>query len=312
VRISSRAFNSFLPYQFLLLSPVSLPPDLDKIIIYERFSGLAGVPFEANDEISSPSDLADWESMDRDGTIDINAFRADMIQRGYDSNWADATFHAFDLGKDSRINKYEYYLGVLLATQSEKLAQFTDSKWMEFRSKLLFYFYCRSDYETIGYKEMSRFLRDYNSTDSKIATDLMKLDIFSPNWTCSFTEFHEILQQEHETMRLNHLDLCQLNRLSATTLAKKKRVTLDTRLITTSNASIVSMLKTHVSQTVPTCGKAPGLIIDDDLIPQYEWPQSILYSRNDNAHKIATFILQQTIGLVHLQLNQEKIDQPSE
>jgi hypothetical protein len=206
--------------------------------------------------------------------------------------------------------------GILLATQSGKLSQFVDNKWMEFRSKLLFSFYCRSDYQTIGYKEMSRFLCDLNATESRIATELMKFDIFSTNWTCTFTEFQELLQQEYESMKLNHLEISQLNqRHSNSTLAMKKRVTLDTRLITTTSnthSAAASMLKTHVSQTVPICGKAPGLIIDEDLTPQYEWPQSILYTRNDNAHKIATFVLQQAIGLVHLQLSQEKMDQPSE
>jgi hypothetical protein len=42
------------------------------------------VPFLPNDELTSPMNLISWEMMDRDGTIDINAFRADLIQRGYD------------------------------------------------------------------------------------------------------------------------------------------------------------------------------------------------------------------------------------
>jgi hypothetical protein len=79
----------------------------------------------------------------------------------------------------------------LSATQSGKLSQFVDNKGMEFRSKLLFSFYCRSDYQTIGYKEMSRFLCDLNATESRIATELMKFDLLPTNWTCTFTEFQE-------------------------------------------------------------------------------------------------------------------------
>jgi hypothetical protein len=42
------------------------------------------VPFLPNDELTSPMNLISWEMIDRDGTIEINAFRADLIQRGYD------------------------------------------------------------------------------------------------------------------------------------------------------------------------------------------------------------------------------------
>jgi hypothetical protein len=52
----------------------------------------------------------DWEKIDKEGTIDVFAFRADMIQRGYDAHWADATFRAFDITHDGGINKYEYFL----------------------------------------------------------------------------------------------------------------------------------------------------------------------------------------------------------
>jgi hypothetical protein len=292
------------------------------LVIYRRFAGLAGVDYIPPDALTNPLNLISWDIMDRDGTIDIHTFRADMVQRGFDSHWADAAFNAFDLGKDCRISKYEYYLGILMTTQSQKLSQFQDQKWIDFRLKFLFYFYCKADNLSIGYKEMGRFLKDLNSTDDKIIADLLQMEIISRNWSCTFAEFSQLLtSQEFETLvNLKTLDLRQLNssssshatgaRLSSLSSAKPKRVTLDTRLITTNNTAVIS-LKTQVSQTVPTCGRAPGLVIDEDLLPQYEWPQSILYTRVDNAHKISTFILQQTIGLVQLQLNQEKMDHPS-
>lgn len=297
------------------------PADDDKVIIYRRFAGLAGVEYIPPDAITSPLNLISWDVMDRDGTIDIHMFRADMVQRGFDSHWADAAFNAFDLGKDSRISKYEYYLGILMATQSQKLSQFHDQKWIDFRLKFLFYFYCKADNASLGYKEMGRFLKDLNSTDEKIASDLVKMEIISRNWSCSFSEFCQLLtsQQFESLIDLKALDISQLNSssssshaaaISSLSSAKPKRVTLDTRLITTNNEAVLS-LKTQLSQTVPTCGRAPGLVIDEDLLPQYEWPQSILYTREDNAHKISTFILQQAIGLVQLQLSQEKMDSPS-
>lgn len=246
--------------------------------------------------------------MDLEGTIDIHAFRADMVQRGFSSRWADAAFNAFDLGKDSRINKYEYFLGVLMTTNSSKLLHFTDQKWTDFRYKMIFFFYCKSDFMTIGYKEMALFLRDINTIDSKISSDLLDLDIISTHWMCSRSEFIDILKTSFPKLDINILNMSQLSRSNLQPLSLKK-VTLDSRLITTNNIDI--SLKTHVSTTVPTCGKAPGLIIHDDLVPEYEWPQTILYTRTDNAYKIATFILQQTIGLVYLQLNQEKMDHPS-
>jgi hypothetical protein len=333
-----RSFPALLLFILLtffpsLCSSFTLTLDNEKMIIYRRFAGLAGLDYIPPDVMTSPLNLISWDMMDRDGTIDIHTFRADMVQRGFDSHWADAAFHAFDLGKDCRISKYEYYLGILMATQSHKLSQFNDQKWIDFRLKFLFFFYCKADNVSIGYKEMGRFLKDLNSTDDKISTDLLKLDIFSMNWSCSFHEFCQLVtsQEFQPFLNLKSLDISQLNsspgssssssrhtsggasQTSSTSClasANQRRVTLDSRLITTNNTAVVS-LKTHVSQTVPTCARAPGLVIDRDLLPQYEWPQSILYTREDNAHKIATFILQQTIGLVQLQLNQEKMDHPS-
>jgi hypothetical protein len=86
---------------------------------------------------------------------------------------------------------------------------------MEFRSKLLFSFSCRSDYQTIGDKEMSRFFCDLNqrnlecdlnSTESRIATELTKFDIFSTNWTWTFTEFQESCESGDCIAAMDDLD----------------------------------------------------------------------------------------------------------
>ena len=280
-----------------------LPSLLDeKNLAFRRFAGLAGleVPEEVADNISE----GDWKNIDKEGTINIFAFRADMIQRGFDSLWADAAFKAFDITKNGLINKYEYFLGILVATQSHKLDCFVDQKWIIFRSKLLFSFFCRLD------GLMTRAELEELSHECRIAIDvnaMLAAEARDPTWQCTQRQFVDFVQ-DHSIDVVHALNVCSQRRprpASAT-----KRVTLDSRLITTENTAMT--LTTHVSTTMPTLGKAPGLVVEMDLAPTYEWPQSILYDRTCAAHKIATFVLQQTIGLVHLQLSSERVDAPSE
>ena len=288
----------------LIIGEVNQSPSLvdEKYVAFRRFAGLVGIddPEEGADSILE----GDWQNIDKEGTINIFTFRADMTQRGFDSFWADAAFKAFDITKNGLINKYEYFLGILVATRSHKLDCFVDQKWIIFRSKLLFSFFCRLD------GLMTRVELDELSHECRTAIDIdaiLASETDSRPWQCTQREFVDLVQ-DHSIDMVHALNVCSQRRprpASAT-----KRVTLDSRLITTENTAMT--LTTHVSTTMPTLGKAPGLVVEMDLAPTYEWPQSILYDRTCAAHKIATFVLQQTIGLVHLQLSSEGVDVPSE
>lgn len=292
----------------------------EKLLAFKRFAGIAGI--ETTEDGADKILESDWEAVDNEGTIDVMAFRADMIQRGLDSHWADATFKAFDINKDGGINKYEYFLGVLAATKSTQLDSFVDPKWMSFRSKLLFYFFCRLD-GRLGRVELERMAHDCHividvdriappapTDDGNDEKEGSYGDSSSSNtlfpWSCTLKEFINLVL-DHKLDVIHALNVCSTRRPHLRTYSQ--RVTLDSRLITTENTAVT--LKTHVSTTMPTMAKAPGLVVVSELAPTYEWPQNLLYDRTTAAHKIATFMLQQTIGLVHLQLSSESIDSPS-
>jgi hypothetical protein len=287
-----------------IIGDVNESPSLvdEKHVAFVRFAGLAGLDVGEH----GPDNIleGDWEKIDKEGTIDIFAFRADMIQRGYDAHWADATFRAFDITHDGGINKYEYFLGILISTKSSKLNCFIDEKWITFRCKLLYSFFCRHD-GSIGRSELENMAHECH-----IAIDIDKIipsDAEPPQlWRCTTREFRDIVMTNDIDV-VHALNVCNTRRPHPRTASR--RVTLDSRLITTENTAIT--LKTHVSTTVPSLGRAPGLVVEPDLAPTYDWPQNIIFDRTSVAHKIATFVLQQTIGLVHLQLASESVDVPS-
>lgn len=292
-----------IDYLKLIFGDINQSPTLidEKHDTFIRFAGLAGLdnPEQGHDNILE----GDWGNVDKEGTIDIFAFRADMTQRGYDSYWADAAFTAFDISRDGGINKYEYFLSILIATKSSKLNCFVDEKWIRFRSRLLFCFFCRRD-STISKTELEEMAHE-----CQISIDIDSIipaDTDVQHWSCTQNEFINIVV-DFDIDVVHALNVCSVRRPRPR--IANRRVTLDSRLITTENTAIT--LKTHLSTTMPSLGKAPGLVVEPDLAPTYDWPQNIIFDRTSVAHKISTFVLQQTIGLVHLQLASESVDVPS-
>mmetsp|Transcript_21068 Transcript_21068/g.30430 ORF Transcript_21068/g.30430 Transcript_21068/m.30430 type:complete len:725 (+) Transcript_21068:68-2242(+) len=287
-----------------VLDDISSSPVLakERAAAYRRFAGIAGLEIPEESETTEAVHET-WEDLDNEGTIDVFAFRADMIQRGYDSHWADATFKAFDIKKDGEINKCEYFLGVLMATESDKLAAFNDKKWNDFRCKMLFSFYCNAS-GVMGAADFARCVKDLTSINRQVEKIINEVGAVDSSWMCNRDEFIELVSS-------GNIDVFSHENISRMHKPPKKpthRVTLDDRLITTDNCS--PNLDTHVSTTIPLEGKAPGLVVHADLLPTYHWPQTILYDRNNAAYKIASFVMQQVIGLVYLQLPAEKMDEP--